>query len=107
MTGFHVYKVNGTTDTEISTAKTMETATDQDDRILINFASMSTDGSEVIAKNGATCTYKFIVFWNPTDEDSSTMPSQKFKITFDYEQNTTNSTLSPLHVVPHTAGSGS
>lgn len=98
VTGFHVYKVNGTTDTEIASSniKTMSTATTTDDRILIWYEPIATDGSESIAANGGTCTWKFVVFWNPTDTSSSTV-TQDFKVTFDYAQDTTNSDKQPSH----------
>ena len=58
----------------------------------INYAN----GAESIAANGGTCTWKFVVFWNPEDTSSSTV-TQDFKVTFDYAQDTTNSSLQPSH----------
>ena len=70
-----------------------------DDPILIQYISLdTTDASqEKIAKNGV-CTYKFVVFWNKNYSDTTNLnPTKTFKITLNYEQDTTSPSVAPSH----------
>lgn len=63
--------------------------------ITFDYIALPTDGSEVLAANGGTCTYKFIVGWNEASTVNSI--SDTYSFTFDYVQDTTASTLTPSH----------
>ena len=73
--------------------------------ILIAYETLNTS-TEKLAASGY-CTYEFVVRWNPK---STTVPtagspiSKSFTITFDYEQDTTDSTLAPAHDTTHHNG---
>lgn len=74
------------------TDDTGATYTDTDVEILI--PDIKKDGTEVIAP-GATCPVTFSVKWL-TDSKATTVDA-KFKISFTYEQDTTEATVAPAH----------
>lgn len=64
--------------------------------VTLDYVTLDKDGSEVLTANGGTCTYKFIVGWDKDSEKVEIEDSYSF--TFDYEQDTKPSTLTPSHV---------
>lgn len=85
------------------TALPQESASDTTSPIFFDWVALPTDGTEVIAANGGTCTYKFTVKWNPNyvapDSATSTTTTVNgtYKITFNYEQDTTAPTVTKSH----------
>lgn len=51
--------------------------------------------TEILSKNGGTCTYKFIVKWK--DTSTSTTVNDSYTIKFDYKQHTTSPELESSH----------
>lgn len=51
---------------------------------------------ETIAANGGTCTSQFMVKWNP-ESNVDNLGTKTFKITFEYEQGTTEFNATPTH----------
>lgn len=95
-------KLTGFTVTD-STGATTLTQNDTNSPIMFDWVALPIDGTEVIAANGGTCTYKFTVKWNPNyvapDSATSTTTTVNgtYKITFTYEQNTTAPTVTKSH----------
>jgi hypothetical protein len=93
LTGF---TVTDGTNTVASVPLGTETAANED--ILIDYVTLNTSTEKIAA--GGSCTYEFVVRWN---KESTTVPtagspiSKSYTITFDYEQDTTDSTLTPSH----------
>ena len=93
LTGF---TVTDGTNTVASVPLGTETSSNED--ILIDYVTLNTSTEKIAA--GGSCTYEFVVRWN---KESTTVPtagspiSKSYTITFDYEQDTTDSTLTPSH----------
>lgn len=93
LTGF---TVTDGTNTVASVPLGTETSSNED--ILIDYVTLNTSTEKIAA--GGSCTYEFVVRWN---KESTTVPtagspiSKSYTITFDYEQDTTDSPLTPSH----------
>lgn len=62
--------------------------------IAVTIPTIATDGTEIIAA-GETCPVTFTVQW--VQDSSATSANSKFKISFTYEQATSNVTVTPNH----------
>lgn len=93
LTGFTV-----TDGTNTVASVPLGTETEANEDILIDYVTLNTSTEKIAA--GGSCTYEFVVRWN---KESTTVPtagspiSKSYTITFDYEQDTTDSTLTPSH----------
>lgn len=86
-----VVENTGTVDAKL-TNFTVTGADDAD--IEITAARPTTD--EVLTANGGTCTAQFAIKWK-TDSTKTDLGEKTFTVTYNYEQNTTEVNLAPVH----------